>query len=51
MSKKTKKLVTNQNKKSNQSEKVWTKPGFDPSKSYMEALKQFTETWQSMWKK
>jgi len=32
-------------------EKFWTKPGFDPSKSYMEALKQFTETWQNMWKK
>lgn len=32
-------------------EKFWTKPGFDPSKSYLEALKQFTETWQNMWKK
>jgi hypothetical protein len=32
-------------------EKAWTKPGFDPSKSYLEALKQFTETWQNMWKK
>lgn len=32
-------------------ENFWTKPGFDPSKSYMEALKQFTETWQNMWNK
>jgi len=31
--------------------KAWTEPGFDPSKSYLEALKQFTETWQNMWKK
>ena len=32
-------------------EKFWGSPGFDPSKSYAEALKQYTETWQSMWKK
>jgi len=24
---------------------------FDPTKNYAEALKQYTETWQSMWKK
>ncbi len=32
-------------------EKFWKSPGFDPSKTYAEALKQYTETWQSMWKK
>jgi len=31
--------------------KFWGSPGFDPSKTYTEALKQYTETWQSMWKK
>ncbi len=31
--------------------KFWTEPGFDPSKSYMDALKQYTETWQKMWNK
>jgi len=31
--------------------KFWGSPGFDPSKTYAEALKQYTETWQSMWKK
>jgi hypothetical protein len=32
-------------------EKFWKSPGFDASKTYAEALKQYTETWQSMWKK
>jgi len=32
-------------------DKFWKSPGFDPSKTYAEALKQYTETWQSMWKK
>ncbi len=32
-------------------DKFWKTPGFDPSKTYAEALKQYTETWQSMWKK
>ena len=32
-------------------ERFWKSPGFDPSKTYAEALKQYTETWQSMWKK
>ena len=31
--------------------KFWSSPGFDPSKTYAEALKQYTDTWQSMWKK
>jgi len=31
--------------------KFWTEPGLDPSKSYMDALKQYTETWQKMWNK
>ena len=32
-------------------EGFWRTPGFDPSKTYAEALKQYTQTWQSMWKK
>ena len=32
-------------------DKFWKSPGFDPSKNYAEALKQYTETWQNMWKK
>ena len=32
-------------------DKFWKSPGFDPSKTYAEALKQYTETWQGMWKK
>ncbi len=32
-------------------ERFWRTPGFDPSRTYAEALKQYTETWQSMWKK
>ena len=32
-------------------ERFWKSPGFDQSKTYAEALKQYTETWQSMWKK
>ena len=32
-------------------ERFWGAPGFDPSKTYAEALKQYTQTWQSMWKK
>jgi uncharacterized FAD-dependent dehydrogenase len=31
--------------------KQMSKTWFDPSKTYAEALKQYTETWQSMWKK
>jgi len=32
-------------------EKFWKSPGFDASKTYAEALKQYAETWQSMWTK
>lgn len=32
-------------------DKFWKSPGFDPSKNYAEALKQYTQTWQNMWKK
>ena len=32
-------------------ERFWRTPGFDPSRTYTEALKQYTETWQSMWHK
>ena len=32
-------------------QKFWNNPGFDPSKTYAEALKQYTQTWQNMWKK
>ncbi len=32
-------------------EKFWDTPGFDSSKTYVEAMKQYTETWQNMWKK
>jgi hypothetical protein len=32
-------------------QKFWTKPGLDPSKNYFEAMKQFSKSWQDMWKK
>ena len=32
-------------------DKFWKSPGFDPSKNYAEALKQYTETWKNIWKK
>ena len=31
--------------------KFWSTPGMDPSKTYLEAMRQFIETWQNMWKK
>jgi len=32
-------------------EKFWNTTWMDPSKNYLEVMRQFTETWQSMWKK
>ena len=31
--------------------KFWNSTGIDSSKNYLEIMRQFTETWQSMWKK
>ncbi len=31
--------------------KFWAQPGLDPSITYVEAFKQFSKTWQDMWKK
>ena len=32
-------------------EKFWNTTWADPSKNYLEVMRQFTETWQNMWKK
>ncbi len=32
-------------------EKFWSTSWIDPSKNYLEVMRQFTETWQNMWKK
>jgi len=32
-------------------EKFWSTPWIDSSKNYLEVMRQFTETWQNMWKK
>ncbi len=32
-------------------EKFWNTTWTDPSKNYLEVMRQFTETWQNMWKK
>jgi hypothetical protein len=32
-------------------DKFWKSPGFDPSKTYAEAMQQYTEKWQNLWKK
>ena len=32
-------------------QKFWSKPGLDPTKTYVEALKQFSKTWEEIWKK
>jgi|AP95_1055475.scaffolds.fasta_scaffold08003_8 hypothetical protein len=32
-------------------EKFWNTPWVDSSKNYLEVMRQFTETWQNMWKK
>jgi len=32
-------------------EKFWNASWTDPSKNYLEVMRQFTETWQNMWKK
>ena len=32
-------------------EKFWNTTWADPSKNYLEVMRQFTETWQKMWKK
>jgi len=32
-------------------EKFWNTSWIDSSKNYLEVMRQFTETWQNMWKK
>ncbi len=32
-------------------EKFWGTTWLDPSKTYLEAMRQFIQTWESMWKK
>ncbi len=32
-------------------EKFWNTTWIDPSKKYLEVMREFTETWQKMWKK
>ena len=32
-------------------EKFWNTTWTDPSKKYLEVMREFTETWQKMWKK